>query len=286
VISRAFIDEFARAVRSPDDNLATAALLLARLEHRALDPSRYLAELDVLGEEARRRLATSAGNPRGPGGVEALNGYLFGEQGFAGNRTHYDDPRNSFLNEVLDRRRGIPITLALVYIEVARRAGLEVHGINFPGHFLLGCGGASTPLILDPFHGGAVLSEGDCRELLRRHAGDEVAFSTGLLAPADKRQILTRMLVNLKRSYVRLRSFPQARAVIELLLALDPADAVELRDRGLLSYHLDDLPSALRDLEAYLRIAPPAEEGDARREELDQIWEHVKVLRRRVASFN
>ena len=121
---------------------------------------------------------------------------------------------NSFLNQVLDRRTGIPITLAVVYIEVARRAGIRVDGVNFPGHFLLRfpCGPEEdhrSAVFVDPFHGGSILSEADCRSLLRRHAGDSVDFGPGLLAPATKQQILVRMLGNLKRLYVRMRSFPR-----------------------------------------------------------------------------
>jgi regulator of sirC expression with transglutaminase-like and TPR domain len=284
-IDRAFLEAFVAAAQSPEDNLAAAALMLARLEQPRLDTTPYLAALDAMGRTAQERVASIRGCGPRSSDVEALNAYLFGEQGFEGNRKHYDDPRNSYLSEVLDRRTGIPITLAVVYMEVARRAGIDVHGVNFPGHFLVGCGGR-TPLILDPFHGGAVLSEDDCRELLRRHAGDEVAFSPALLAPADKRQILTRMLVNLKRSYVRLRSFPQAQGVTELLVALNPADLSELRDRALLSSHLNELPAALRDLEAYLRLAPASDEGSPDRDELDQLWEHMKALRRRAAALN
>jgi len=194
---------------------------------------------------------------------------------------------------VLDRRTGIPITLALVYIEVARRAGIRIDGVNFPGHFLLRLPpvprllpGIDEDVIVDPFHSGALLSERDCRNLLREHVGDEVAFDRRLLAPATKQQILVRMLVNLKRIYVRMRSFPQGHAITELLLALNPSALTELRDRGLLAYHLNDFSAALRDLEAYLRFTAKGESAEADRDEHAEIWEHVKTLRRRVASLN
>jgi regulator of sirC expression with transglutaminase-like and TPR domain len=206
-----------------------------------------------------------------------------------GNRDRYEDPRNSCLNEVLDRRTGIPITLALVYMEVARRAGLLVDGINFPGHFLVRCpeaGARGSGLIIDPFHGGALLSEHDCRMLLQRHVGSEVAFSKSLLAPATRPQIIVRMLLNLKRIYVHMRSFPQARVVTELLLAITPSALSELRDRGLLAYHLNDVTGALRDLQTYLKLASMSEMDKETREEHQQIWEHVKTLRRRVAALN
>lgn len=287
-----FIGKFVRIARAPDPDLATAALLIARLEYPHLDASRYLNRLDSMGRTAAERLARAPqDDPRQR--VAALNGYLYEEEGFAGNRKHYDDPRNSFLNAVIDRRSGIPVTLALVYMEVARRAGLRVQGVNFPGHFLLrlpadpGGMAAGDDLILDPFHRGAILSEADCRQLLRDHAGADAEFKPALLARATKLQILIRMLVNLKRIYVKMRSFPQALGMTELLLALDPSALNELRDRGLLAYNLNDFPAALRDLEAYLRYTARGD-GEQSKENTEQaeIWEHVKALRRRVASLN
>jgi len=297
--------ELQKAMNAPGDDLAPAALAIARVEYPSLDAKPYLAQLDRMGVEATARIRDAGGEP-----IRAFNEYLYDEQGFVGNRERYDDPRNSFINEVLDRRTGIPISLAVVYLEVAHRAGLSVDGVNFPGHFLLRIrdgivnDARSDAGIIDPFHGGARLSEYDCRQLLRQHVGDEAAFDASLLAPATRHDIVVRMLVNLKRLYVRMRSFPQARFISSLLLGIDPAAISELRDRGLLAYHLQDFAAALRDLEEYLRLAPkladPSEhdviaepEGDeddpGQEVEMDdatQIWEHVKTLRKRVAGFN
>ena len=273
------IQAFSHAALGPDPDLAIAALMIARVENPALDSSPYLDELDALGREASKRVAAAPGLPRR---IMALNDYLFRELGFAGNEVHYEDPRNSFLNEVLDRRVGIPITLALVYMEVARRADVSVVGVNFPGRFLL----RSQDLIIDPFGGGAFLSEEACRDLLRQHAGDDVAWDAQFLGRATKPQILVRMLLNLKRVYVRMHSFPQARDVTELLLAIDPLARNELRDRGLLAYHLKDFSAALRDLQAYLSLSSTTQVADDERDEQAEIWEQVKTLRRRVASFN
>lgn len=296
-------------MNAPGDDLAPAALAIARVEYPSLDPHPYLARLDRMGEEAAARLGFVSEPPQQES-VRAFNEYLYDEQGFAGNRDRYDDPRNSFLNEVLDRRTGIPISLAVLYLEVARRAGLRVDGVNFPGHFLLRARDGDRPdsgaalVIIDPFHGGAQLSEYDCRQLLRQHIGDEAAFDATLLAPATRHDIVVRMLVNLKRLYVRMRSFPQARFISSLLLGIDPSAISELRDRGLLAYHLQDFGAALRDLEEYLRLVPKSsgsaepdvhaepdghEQSDGAEEEEDdatQIWEHVKTLRKRVAGFN
>jgi regulator of sirC expression with transglutaminase-like and TPR domain len=300
--------ELAAAMSAPGNGLAAAAFALARVEYPALDPEPYFALLDRLGAEASARLRT-AEDGSVVESVRLLNEYLYDEQGFSGNRQHYEDPRNSFLHEVLDRRTGIPISLATVYLEVARRAGLHVEGVNFPGHFLLRVpvvdgdrlrtDAARDYLIVDPFHGGALLGETECRQLLRQHGGQDDGFDGDVLRPASRQQIVIRVLVNLKRLYVRMGSFPQAKFVSELLLTLDPSSMSELRDRGLLAYHLEDFAAALHDLETYLRLLPPrlptpgaleagAGDGPAGDGQGDdaQLWLQVKTLRRRVAGFN
>ncbi|MGH9374203.1 MAG: SirB1 family protein [Vicinamibacterales bacterium] len=303
--SRQVAADLERAMNAPGEDLAPAALAIARVEYPSLDAGGYLDALERMGDAAATRV-TRAG-ARGQDAIQVLNEYLYDEQRFTGNRQRYDDPRNSFLNEVLNRRTGIPISLAVVYLEIARRAGVHVSGVNFPGHFLLRAADeqarlqyGSDFLIVDPFHGGALLSEIDCREMLRQHVGAEAAFDRDLLTPATRHEIVVRMLVNLKRLYVRMRSFPQARFVADLLLTVDPSAVSELRDRGLLAYHLEDFGAALRDLENYLRHLPrysddqavlailsndepAAAEGD---DDGTQVWEHIKNLRKRVAGFN
>jgi regulator of sirC expression with transglutaminase-like and TPR domain len=294
------VRNFAHAALSPDPDLAVAALMIARLEYPALDAGRYLAQLDVIGDEAGRRLAVAAPPADTPHDVDAdryakvtaLNAYLFEELGFVGNEADYSDPRNSFLNEVIDRRTGIPITLSLVYMEVARRAGLPVEGVNFPGHFLLRCRAGrehryTEDLIIDPFHGGALLSRDLLTRQAQRHeAVDPARFEAGMLPRATKPQILSRMLVNLKRVYVNMQSFPQARDIADMLIAVDPSAIGELRDRGLLAYNLKDFSGALRDLQAYLKLIPPGAQDDEDQQDRERIWEHVKTLRKRVASLN
>jgi len=317
-ISDHLVHAFGHAALSPDPDLAVAALMIARVEYPKLDSGPYLDQLDAIGREAKRRVAGASFDerdapprvdPEGFARVMALNDYLFGELRFTGNDRQYEDPRNSFLNEVLDRRTGIPISLALVYMEIARRAGLHVEGINFPGHFLLRCPARrgtpySEDLIIDAHHGGALLSQDACRSLLQKYTGadgqglpnrdedDEDEAEVGeelddrLLVRAAKPQILARMLVNLKRIYVRMHSFPQARDITELLLAVDPSAAGELRDRGLIAYHLKDFSSALRDLQKYLQVTVKGPLDEEERKDHAAIWEHVKTLRRRVASLN
>jgi regulator of sirC expression with transglutaminase-like and TPR domain len=285
---------FAACATSLDEgDLVRGALCLPLIEYRDLDGQPVLRALTRLGALATARLEKLGPRPSPQAQVELLNTLLFEEEGFRGNGAHADDPRNSFLDQVVARRTGLPIALAVVYLDVARRAGIPIEGVNFPGHFLVRYRTSAhhpehpRDLVVDPFHGGALLNEHDLRALLQRHAGEDATYDRRLLAPASRPQILARMVTNLKRLYVSMRSFPQARAATDLLLALDPISLTELRDRGLLSYHLRDFAAALRDLEAFLqassRAGVPAEDE---KEEVQQIWEHVKTLRRRVAGFN
>lgn len=274
--------------------LAPVALTIARLAYPALDPAPYLQQLQDLGAQARERVDAAGDDHHAR--IAAINDVLFERARFGPNRDQYLDPRNSFLNEVIDRRLGIPITLSIIYLDVARAAGVPLEGIGFPGHFLvrysLGESGAAIGhdlLVIDPFNRGTLLTEIDCLALLREHLGADGEWDPSLLRPATRRQIVVRMLANLKRAYVALHSFPQARDVANLLVALSPDDITEIRDRGLLSYHLQDFHAALHDLEEYVRLAPRASdpsEDDETKEELQQLWDHIKNLRRRVASLN
>lgn len=291
MIPDSLVEAFTAAALSDDDaDLVPAALLIPRVEYRAVDPAPALAELGRLGALAEMRLTALGSSSDAQERIGALNRLLFDEERFTANETRYDDPRNNFLNDVLDRRTGIPITLSLVYMDVARRAGIGIEGVNFPGHFLVRYVIEGEELLIDPYHKGMVLTADDCQQLLTKQFDGELEFSRDLIVTASKRQILTRVLANLKRLYVRFRSFPQARDVTQLLLALDPGSAVEIRDRGLLSYQLHDYRLALRDLEAYLQhLSPPMQHGtvdEETRKEHEQIWDHVKTLRRRLATFN
>jgi regulator of sirC expression with transglutaminase-like and TPR domain len=285
-------DQIADAADRPGPDLAGPAFLVARIEYPRLDYGPYLDRLEQMGDAAFHFVAKDPGHD-GPlaARIDAVNRYLFGELGFTGNREQFDDPRNSCLNDVMDRKKGIPITMALVYIEVARRAGIRSEGVNFPGHFLVRCledlhtDDPPDGLIVDPFHGGAILDEAEVRQLLEPHMS-EAAFDPSLLARATRRQILVRMLLNLKKLYVKMHSFPQARATADALLALQPSSLADLRDRGLLAYHMNDFSHALRDLEGYLKLARLSEQDEDQKRETEQVWEHVKTLRRRVAQLN
>ncbi len=259
-------DAFAEILRASDEriDLAHSALLIAAEEYPALDIAGYLARLDELaGEVAPRLLPARTAAER----VAVLNQFLFAEQGFAGNREHYEDPRNSFLNEVLDRCAGIPITLSLVYMEVARRAGVEVDGVGFPGHFLVKHG-TQAPIIVDTFFG-AVLTREECQSRLAAMLGAPAQLRPELhLRKASAREILVRLLGNLKVLYIRSADFGRALACCERILLVAPDTPHELRDRGLVYEKLECFGAAAADLKRFLELAPDDESAAAVRERL------------------
>jgi regulator of sirC expression with transglutaminase-like and TPR domain len=237
----------------PDDRIdvAEAALLIAQEEYPTLDVRAYLARLDGLAGDARHRMRA---NTSPAAQVERLNHFLFVECGFAGNNERYYDPRNSYLNDVIDRRTGIPITLSLVYCEVARRLDLPVYGVGFPGHFLAKYA-AEPEIIIDPFFG-KVISPSECAERLQTIYGPEARFESRLLRPATAREILVRILSNLKQVHVEQNDWLRALGCVERILLLNPDQPRELRDRGILYQRLECYAAALRDFERYLRLAP------------------------------
>jgi regulator of sirC expression with transglutaminase-like and TPR domain len=217
--------------REPEDPaaLAEAALWIAAEEYAGLDVPAYLRRLVALGVAARERVTPGMD---ADGCAGALGRLLFEEEGFRGNAEDYYDPRNSFLNEVLDRRLGIPITLSVVYMAVAGQAGVTARGIGLPGHFLVRLERGAGARLLDPFHGGVVLSEADCAARLRQLYGDRARLDPAHLEPVTTQQILGRMLANLKGIYMGQRDWGRALAAVERILLLRPGDPAELRDLG------------------------------------------------------
>lgn len=238
-------------------DLAEAALLIAKNANHGLDVGRYLARIDQLADALSARLSKSSIDTER---ILALNRFLFEEQGFGPNVEDYYDLRNSLLNEVLERRVGIPITLSIVYMEVGRRIGLELQGVSFPGHFLVKCKLNEGTVILDPFGGGVFLSVQDLQQRLRAARGGEVsrAIIASMLVSASKKEILARMLRNLKAIYLEQGGHQQALSLMEWIIALSPADASQLRDRGLLYLQLECFRAALEDLQRYMILAPGA----------------------------
>jgi len=259
---------FAAAVQASDEaiDLAEVALLIAAEAYPELDLDRYRATLDALGDGARARVGAADSDG---GRVRALIDYLAREQRFVGNQDDYYDRRNSFLNEVLDRRTGIPITLALVYIEVARRAGLAVDGIGFPGHFLAKYQGESE-IVFDPYFG-QVLSDEQCARRLQAVMGQDTPFDRDYLRSATPKEILVRILRNLKQVFLQAREYEPALACSERILLVQPELPPELRDRGLLYQQLECYSAAQADLERFLALAPHDDSAEVVREKLIEI---------------
>ena len=262
-------DFAALAAAGERTDLARAALAIARIAYPDLDPAPYLRQLDDLAAAVRPRLYPQA-SPEAA--VTELVGYLFGECGFRGNQEEYYDPRNSYLNDVLERRTGIPITLSVVLIETGARLGLGIEGVGFPGHFLVRVAGSRGPLLLDPFYGGRPIGE---RELLARYrtfvGSDAPALPPDALATTGTPAILTRMLRNLLRAYLDQKDHAHALAADDLLLVLVPDSADEVRVRGLLYEHLECFGAALGDFRRYLELAPEAPDAERIRERVARL---------------
>lgn len=251
---------FDAAMARPEDalDLDEAALLVATVGKPELDVDGWLRQLDSIAEEGR---AAVEGAGDDAARLRALCAFVFGDLGLRGDREDYHDPRNSYLDDVLSRRTGLPITLAVVLIELGRRLGVRLEPVGFPAHFL-----ARTPgepgVFVDAFHGGRLLDAGDCEDLLEVLSGGALAFEPRFLEPVAKRDVVVRMLRNLKGAYVRRRELGLAVRAVDRVLALDPDALLELRDRGLLWGQLGVWPRAVADLERYLDAAPDAPDRD------------------------
>lgn len=256
-------ENFARLIRLDPDrvDLARAALLIATDEYPLLNPAPYVERLDKMAY----RVATTLGGGRGDplASVAAMNAVLFDDEKLRGNDADYYDPRNSFLNEVMDRRLGIPISLSLIYLDVARRADLPFVGIGLPGHFLAAYVSPVRRIYVDPFHEGAVLTENDCANRVAKIFGGKMSLTPEHLSPVSPQALLMRLLTNLKNIYVESRSYAKAHAVIDKLVLLSPTDWQIVRDRGLVRFRMKHLKPALTDLESYLKNVPDSpDRGD------------------------
>ncbi|MCS7039971.1 MAG: tetratricopeptide repeat protein [Anaerolineae bacterium] len=250
---------FEEALAASPPDLALAALLLAReLAYPDLAVASYQRQLDQLAALADDRLPYGETEDQ----VEALGLFLSGEIGFIGNSADYYDPRNSYLNEVLDRRLGIPITLSLVYMAVAERLGLRAHGIGLPGHFLVGVEAGAHIILVDPYHGGIRRSLAECAGLVAQTTGYRGPFQTAWLQPMEPSRIMARILHNLVNAYSRQRAWPQAIAAGERLLILEPEEPTYRRNLGLLCYQNGQRRRALDLLLTYLQQAPNAADAE------------------------
>jgi regulator of sirC expression with transglutaminase-like and TPR domain len=257
-------------------SLAEGALWIAAEAYPGLEVPRWLGRLDALGRRASERVTPEMAVDVA---AAAVSRFLFEEEGFRANTDDYYDPRNSFLNEVLDRRLGIPITLSVVYLAVAARAGLTAAGVGLPGHFIVRAERRGHHRLLDPFHGGRLLDRVGCEALVARMRTQAGPLDPGWLVPVTTRQILVRMLNNLQAVFTALGDWARALAAVERILLLVPAALEALRDRGMLHARLGHAGAALLDWEAYLQRAPEAPDAD-------EVRERLRALQQALASRN
>jgi regulator of sirC expression with transglutaminase-like and TPR domain len=263
-------DDFATLVAAgggPD--LGRGALEIARIGYPTLEPGPWLHRLDALAAAVRPRLVPGA-SPEAA--AATVTGFLFGECGFHGNQQEYYDPRNSYLNDVLERRTGIPISLAVVLIEVGARVGLSLEGVGFPGHFLVRIRGRREPLLLDPFFGGRPITEPELLARYRTFRGLEIdSLPPDALAPSARPAILARMLRNLLRVHLEQKDHERALLAVDLLLVLAPDSPDDVRVRGLLYEHLECFGAALDDFRRYLELAPDAPDCEQIRQRMARL---------------
>jgi regulator of sirC expression with transglutaminase-like and TPR domain len=262
--------KFSKMADLPDEkiDLARAALLMARIEYPHLDESFYLDRLEDMAARLRSRVSNRS-NPEIS--LKETNRLLFEEEGFRGNLLDYLDPRNSLLNQVLDRKLGIPISLSLVFMEVGRKAGLDVRGIGLPGHFITALYADTRKILIDPFNQGKILSEGECRQMVLKRYGESKPFETSFLNPVGPKYILGRMLRNLKAFYLHMNRDLMAFQMIEWILALNPEATTELRERALLYEAIGDGDRSVRDLVRYLELSPAAEDKETIRQTIEML---------------
>jgi regulator of sirC expression with transglutaminase-like and TPR domain len=262
---------FIREVRQPDEyiDLERAALYIAQEAYPNLDIEEYVAALDTMAEEVREQLPLEDYPLRT---LQVLNQYLYQDLGFQGNQTDYYNPQNSFLNDVIDRRTGIPITLSLVYLSLAQRIAFPMVGIGLPGHFLIRPLQNQMEVFIDAFNQGEILFAQDCEALLQKMFGDRLAMQEQFLEPVTNRQFLARMLTNLKAIYASEADLEGILAATERILILFPDAPVELRDRGMILFRLQRWVEARQDLERYLSVLPTAND----RRMIENLLEHMQ----------
>jgi regulator of sirC expression with transglutaminase-like and TPR domain len=270
---------FAALVGQEDEriDLVRGALTVAQTEYPELDVEAYSRRIDALARRVRVRVPDvgDAGES-----IAALNAVLFDEEGFRGNRDDYYDPRNSFLNDVLDRKLGIPITLALVYMEVARRVGFPLVGVGMPGHFLLKHYDVEgRRFILDPYSHGSVLTSSDCQSRLDEIYAGQLPLQPEFLVAVTRRQVLLRMLNNLRSIYIVARNFKKALPIVDLILAIYPRSPEDVKQRAFLRHNQGNLRGALADLDDYLKMSPEASDAE-------EIRQTAMSIRRAIAMMN
>lgn len=261
---------FVELAQLPDEriDLTEASLVIALEEYPGINVRGYLEQLDAWSREIRKRTEGSRDVERI---VEEINRFLFEEEGFHGEADDYYDPRNAYLNEVLDRHAGLPIALSILYIELSRRIGLSMTGVALPGRFLVKITGAWGEILVDPFEDGRVLSTAECQRLMDAVFGGGVQLREHHLRSASNREIVVKLLAHLKGVHLANHRIDGAVAAIDRLLILDDRDAYELRDRGMLAMQMHRYDEAIEFLSRYLELAPHADDRRQIRDEIDYL---------------
>ena len=252
-----FVAEWVTFAKSQNYNLVEKCLKLAQiLEYPDLDISKYIGMINEIGKS----LKISINNSKNPTyKISMLNEYLFQNSGFKGDTDDYYNPKNNFLNEVLEKKSGIPITLSIIYSEVAKHIDLVIRIVGFPSHVLVKY---NEEIILDPFNQGKLLNIDDLHEILVKNYGGQVEFSPEFLDEIPQEKILIRMVRNLKNSYVNSYGYEKAMRCANMILALEPESAEDVRDKGILEERFLNHGPALQLLNQYLELNPDAEDAD------------------------
>jgi regulator of sirC expression with transglutaminase-like and TPR domain len=266
------------ALAADPPRLDLAALAIATLNQPQLDAAACLHTLDALAARVQVEMERLANHGEVLAGLSALRHVLADIEGFRGNEDDYHSPDNSFLDLVLERKVGLPISLSVLYLEVARRAGIPLYGVSFPGHFLVACSAGDHKLVVDPFHEGEILTEEGCKELLERVAPQLRFNPETMLSPAPVELIAYRMLSNLRRVYLERQDFERGLAVVDLLLMLAPNHPGELRTRAALLARLGAYRAALKDVERCLELSPDAPDKDRLEMTVRELRERAELL--------
>lgn len=274
-------EAFSALVRSDIDDdridLLRASLTIARTEYPGLDVNNYVTRVEALASKVRSQVSPEVSVVDM---VSTLNRILFRDLGFRGNRDDYYDPRNSFLNQVIERRLGIPITLSVLYMEIARRIGLPLVGVGMPGHFLLKVYDVEgRQILIDPFNNGSMLNAAECEQRMKEIYSGELRFKPEYLLPVSRRQILTRMLNNLRHIYMSVRQYRKTLAIVDLVLAIYPRSPEDVKQRAMLRFSVGQLAGAVNDLDQYLKMNPEASDAE-------EIRTTALSIRRTLATWN
>ena len=268
---------FEKLIKKPEEqiNLAEAALYIARDEYPGIDIPAYLSQIKEWSVQLKKESTRKPASSR----LDLLNKLLFDKMQFTGNIDNYYDPKNSFLNDVIDSRKGIPISLSVIYLELAWSLGLDAAGVGFPGHFLVRVNHRGETLYVDAFYKGRVMTATDCVDFWQDISEGEVEFQNSFLSCMNKQQILIRMLRNLKGIYLEQKSYKKLIAIMDKLIVMNPRLPEEVRDRGIIYYQIQAFRFALKDFEGYLSVNPEADDAQV-------IHQYIEVLREYSAHLN